>query len=175
MKKIIWLPLVYHGVTYQRFEVSSDGKIKNANSGHVYKTVVNKKGYEQLCVSLGSREKRKIFKVHRAVAETFLCNPDCKPVINHKDGNKLNNQVINLEWTTESENSRHAVYTGLMLPRRGSDNEQAKLTVNDVRYIREHYQPGDKVFGSRALARKFGVDHMQIIRTARGEKYANVC
>jgi hypothetical protein len=49
--------------------------------------------------------------VHRLVAETFIPNPDNKKTINHKDGNKLNNNTSNLEWSTHSENVIHSYYT----------------------------------------------------------------
>lgn len=52
--------------------------------------------------------------VHRLVAETFLPKDDGKNVVNHKDGNKHNNTVENLEWVTYSENSKHAVRNGLL-------------------------------------------------------------
>jgi hypothetical protein len=64
------------------------------------------KGTNYLHVSLNSRER--VFTVHRLVAETFLPNPENKPQVNHKDGNKLNNHVSNLEWVTASENMKHA-------------------------------------------------------------------
>ena len=56
--------------------------------------------------------KRKV-KVHRMVAETFIPNPECKPCVNHIDGDTHNFKVDNLEWVTEAENSRHAALTGL--------------------------------------------------------------
>ena len=165
---------MYDNEIYEKFEVSNDGRIRNANTQRVYKTFVNKNGYVQICVSLGSRKKQKVFKLHRAIAETFIPNPDNKPEVNHKDGNKENNRITNLEWSTGSENIRHAYATGLLKPKLGVDRPNAKLTVEDVLYIREHYTPRDKEYGAVALGKKFGVNNMQIIRTARKEKYTNI-
>lgn len=58
--------------------------------------------------------KKKQVKVHRMVAETFIPNPENKPIVNHKDGDTHNFHVSNLEWVTASENSQHAQNTGLM-------------------------------------------------------------
>lgn len=56
---------------------------------------------------------KKKTKIHRMVAETFIDNPENKPIINHIDGDTHNFHISNLEWVTESENSKHARATGL--------------------------------------------------------------
>ena len=70
-----------------------------------------------LCVNLRKEGKNKVCMVHRLVAEAFIPNPDNLPVPNHIDGNKSNNIVTNLEWTTYSENNQHALDTNLRNPR----------------------------------------------------------
>ena len=169
-----WKTLVYQGSIYEKFEASMSGHIRNVVAGTVYKEFVNKNGYCQVAVSLGSRGNLKVFRIHKAVAETFIPNPESKPEVNHKDGNKLNNSVNNLEWMTGSENLHHAYQNGLAKAKYGPDNHHAKLTEEDIRYIREHYIPKSSEYGTRALGRKFGVDHMQILRVLKGRSYTNV-
>lgn len=174
MDEIIWRTVVYNGETYNQFEVSNDGQLRNIKTGTIYKQSLGGNGYRQVCVSLGSRRKKKVFKIHKAVAETFIPNPENKPEVNHKNGDKNKNDVSNLEWATSSENIQHAYQNGLILPKYGTDNHVAKLTKCDVIYIREHYIPRDKEYGARALARKFGIDHTCILDILHDISYANV-
>lgn len=69
------------------------------------------KGYGR--VVLYKNNKKKQFKIHRLVAETFLPNKSNKSAVNHIDGNKKNNNVNNLEWCTIKENNIHAFENGL--------------------------------------------------------------
>ena len=82
-------------------------------------------------------EKEKYVTVHRQVALSFIINPKNKPFVNHKDGNKLNNNIKNLEWCTHTENTKHAVLNNLVA--HGSKQGSAKLTENDVINIRERF------------------------------------
>lgn len=129
MDEIVWNTLVYNKEVFDQFEISNDGKIRNTKTGRIYKTWFNHRGYEQVSVSLGNRKSKKIFKIHKAVAETFIPNKDNKPQVNHKDGNKQNNCISNLEWTTSSENMHHAYENGLSDPKRNGDiyGQLAKL------------------------------------------------
>lgn len=90
---------------YNNIQLSSFGRIKytDGSIGNGY----NYSGY--LGISIGG----KTYRLHRLVAQVFLQNPDNKYVVNHKDGNKLNSKLSNLEWNTSKENSTHAYNTGL--------------------------------------------------------------
>jgi HNH endonuclease/NUMOD4 motif len=65
-----------------------------------------KKGYLFVCLCKGSTIVQR--NIHRIVAEAYLPNPENKPQVNHKDSNKLNNNLSNLEWCTASENKKHS-------------------------------------------------------------------
>lgn len=95
-----------------KYEVSDDGLVKNKERQRILKSNKMKNGY--LSVSLRQEDgSYKLVYVHRLVAETYLPNPENKSDVNHKDGNKLNNHLDNLEWATRSENLKHAYNIGL--------------------------------------------------------------
>lgn len=84
------------------YQVSNFGNIKNPN-GMALSPFVTSNGYRKINI------RGKGCYVHRLVAETFVANPFNLPQVNHKDGDKLNNRVENLEWVTNSENVRHII------------------------------------------------------------------
>ena len=94
-------------------EVSNEGRARSLLRGtpYVLRTQPDKKGYHRIRVTI-EREKL-TYKVHREVAKAFIGNPDHLPQVNHKDGNKDNNAVTNLEWVTNLENAHHAIANGL--------------------------------------------------------------
>ena len=92
----------------KRYQVSSWGRVRNKLTKGIVKPYVNSKGY--LKVGLWySRGKTAKFRVNRLVAAAFIPNPYSLPQVNHKDGNKMNNSITNLEWMTNEENQRHAM------------------------------------------------------------------
>lgn len=95
------------------YRISSDGKVYSANG--VKATMVSNSGYER--VSLWKKGKGKHFSIHRLVASAFIPNPNGLSFVNHKDGNKLNNDVGNLEWCDASGNMKHAYQNALISPK----------------------------------------------------------
>lgn len=93
-------PFPFNGEVFQR-----------NRKGRTLKTAIDRYGYP--CCALRDNFKGKHFTIHRLVAMAFIPNPENHPQINHKDGNKLNNHVANLEWCTGVDNIRHAVKNGL--------------------------------------------------------------
>lgn len=121
--------------------------IKNGNEKHVY--------------------------IHRLVAEAFIPNPNNLPQVNHKDGNKENNCVSNLEWVTAKENIIHAEKMKFRKPRK-EYKEKITLTQDEIKWIRENYIPRDKNFGGAALSRKFNVDRSVITNIIQFHTYKNI-
>lgn len=97
---------------YPNYTVTEDGLVYNQKSSK-YISMLPNKNVQYLQVSLWKNNQGKNFYVHRLVAEAHIPNPYKLPSVNHKDGNRLNNHVSNLEWVTSSENAQHAVDTGL--------------------------------------------------------------
>lgn len=89
---------------------------------------IDKKGYCSVWLGGLTIKKRKLIKVHRLVANAYIPNPDNKQQVNHKDGNKENNSVDNLEWATQDENMSHAVKMGYF---KGSRPGKYRKTVID--------------------------------------------
>lgn len=135
----IWRPIVgYEGY----YEVSSFGRVKRVKSITSHNRVRKEKiispvkfsnGY--LFVDLCVRGIRKKKSIHRGVAIAFLSNPYNKEQVNHIDGNKLNNRLDNLEWSTSSENQKHSIRACLRSAK-GEKNSQNKLTEKEVNEIR---------------------------------------
>lgn len=105
----------YEGI----YEISDTGQVKNLRSDPKNRTYPGKilnpgltgSGYPFVLLSVAGITENKM--IHRLVAEAFIPNPDNLPEVNHKDGDKINNRVDNLEWCSRSHNLRHAVDNGL--------------------------------------------------------------
>lgn len=67
-------------------------------------------------IGLSKNNSVRFYTIHGLMAKAFIPNPENKPTVNHKDGNKLNNHIDNLEWATRSEQIMHAIKLGLYTP-----------------------------------------------------------
>lgn len=142
-----------------KYTVSSTGVVFGVN-GNPLTPYVDDKGYLRV-YPYGVSHKR----VHRLVAEAFLPKEEGKAEVNHIDGDKTNNDVGNLEWVDRFGNMRHAYETGLS-PKlgKGENGLRAKLTQNQVDYIRSVYTPKHREYGQTALGKRFGVTNSCVFR-----------
>lgn len=112
-----WRFVKHQGKEMFTYQVSSKGRVKSLlmSKSKILKTRINQWGYEVVNLKIKSETKTK--QVHRLVAEAFLGSDLVKSQVNHKDGNKLNNNLDNLEWVTPKENAEHAKQMQLRIAR----------------------------------------------------------
>lgn len=121
-----------------KYQVSNTGRVKSLqyHRGNSERCLIPKKGKNgYLYVVLSKENKVKTFKIHRLVATYFIQNKENKPYVNHKDGNKENNNVENLEWVTPLENNLHAFYVLGKHPMRGMKYDKNKKSIKVNQYI----------------------------------------
>jgi hypothetical protein len=95
------------------YEVSNLGNIRNKTTLQVLKGRITKSGYYQVLIKINKINKFNNRYIHRLVAQYWIDNPENKREVNHKDGNKLNNNIDNLEWITSSDNQKHRHSIGI--------------------------------------------------------------
>lgn len=149
---------------YVDYEVDVMGNVRRKADKRPMKPYLSKIGY--FVVHLTKNKVSKPAYIHRAVAHAFLPKVDGKDQVNHKDGNKTNNGISNLEWVTKGENHAHAHRVGLC------KSPSLKLTVNEVKEIKEHLKHYRKGMIAR-LGKLYGVtpEAISAIRTGKNWKY----
>lgn len=157
-----WKPVVgFEGL----YEVAACGAIRNARTLRWLSPSVKDDGYTSVKLFKNGRGYQK--SVHRVVAEAYLPNPESKPQVNHKDLNKKNNDVSNLEWVTQEENLGHAIRNGT------NKTRISKLKMNE-KYHGKFYQmtclfPPSLFDELDTLSLKTGVSKSEMIREATVE------
>ena len=117
------------------YEISNLGKVKNSITGQILKGRLCKNGYLQVSLKIIKTNKFTNRYIHRLVAQYWLGNPENKQEVNHKDGNKQNNIVSNLEWVTPSENQKHRHSIGIT---KTSNRRIAKINPITKEIIKEY-------------------------------------
>lgn len=147
--------------TNGEYQASSNGRIMTTKSGRILTPVVDDCGYERVCLFKADRRKR--HKVHRLIAMTFLPNPFSKSQVNHKDGNKRNNNVENLEWATNKENMRHSRENGL------HDGHKKYCESKRKRIVAIHMKSGREIVFDSILSAKrtIGSNHIQDVLSGK--------
>lgn len=117
-------------VDFPDYLITSNGKIFRKSTKKEIKSFLNK-STKYLHVNLYNETKKPITKqIHRLVAIHFIENPENKKCVNHKDSNRLNNLVSNLEWNTHKENNQHAYDYGFKLA--------SSLGIKRKDYLKKH-------------------------------------
>jgi len=128
---------------YSNYFITYDGKVYSRRYRNSYKCKelkqwISNKGYYMVCLT--KKCKSRFIYVHRLVGKAFVPNPHNLPQINHINFNRTDNRPINLEWTNQSYNIKHAHNNGRVNTAKGENNGQHKLTESQVLEIRELYK-----------------------------------
>jgi len=164
------------------YEVSNLGRVRRiaktsgGTVGYILKPYIMA-GYHYVSLCPGHGAKPRKMRLHRIVARTFLGKPpEGKPEVNHKNCDRLDNKVDNLEWVSRSENMLHASKNGRIVSvppvRYGTENNRAKLTESIVRQVRKLYATGE--YSQREIGDMFGVTKTTINNVIVGSTWANV-
>jgi hypothetical protein len=156
-----------------RLKIHGKGVIMT--NDRILKPSISKKGYHS--VELIKNKKGVKIAIHRLVAIAFIPNPENKPEVNHKDLDKSNNHVDNLEWCTHVENMRHANENGRMYtlnPKKGEMHWNSKLTIKQVRDIKLKLK--EKTIPQSHLAKEYNIDKstMHAIKSGKTWKHVTI-
>jgi hypothetical protein len=151
---------------FERYKVSNNGGIYSSLSMMELKPVQQSNGY--LVISLHyARNRFKIKRIHRLVAHAFLKNPHEYKEINHKDGNKTNNRVENLEWCSHRQNIQHAYDTEIIPIRDGK-----VFSIEDIKAIKRLLAKGE--LKNKEIAALYNTSADYITKIKRGDKWRRV-
>ena len=121
-----------------KYFISRDGDVLNSKTGKFLKNHDNGSGYRKVTLTTNGEQSQKY--IHTLVALTYIPLEKDKKQVNHKDGNKLNNNINNLEWVNNSENQKHAHKIGLK--KNGNELWNGKFSKEDIDKIKELKKEG---------------------------------
>lgn len=174
---------VWKQIGDRHFEVSNLGRVRTLpryvrcksdgtlalKTGRILKDIDNGNGYRYVTISLHAV--RKNYYVHRLVAETWIDNPQELSEVNHKDGDKTNNHLSNLEWVSLKGNREHAVKNDL-IPH-GEGSVHSKLTETQVIEILTIARENPNVNRTH-LAKKYGICDPHMCAIIKGKEWRRV-
>lgn len=153
---------------FSNYSISNTGLVKNNQTNRLKKTTVDNYGY--LMFGITKNYKQKAFRIHRLLAQLFIENPKNQSVINHKDGNKLNNSLNNLEWCTYKHNNIHAFNTGLNM-HIGENNTASKITEKDALEIIKELNFGLRIID---VSKKLNISYNIVKNIKNGKNWKRV-
>lgn len=155
------------------YEIHMDGTIISQKTGRAMKETINAKGYP--CITLTINGKPKFYRIHRLLAELFIPNPENKPFVNHKDRDRTNYSLDNLEWVTAQENVVHSVLNGgrknYKRDNKGSRNANSRLSELHVSAIMDLIKIG---YSQEKLAIIFDVTQSTISKISNNKLWKQV-
>jgi hypothetical protein len=154
-------------IRYYNYEVNEEGQVRSTKTGKLLKPQNSWNGYRRVTLWVGYN--RKGFMVHRLVAETFLPNVEKLSEVNHKNFDKTDNSLYNLEWCSKQQNMEHAKQGNVLVSFKGEANVTSKLTEEKVKTIR--------TISNRKLkdiAEEFGVSVRTILRIRQRESWKHI-
>lgn len=163
-----WKPVV----GFPGYEISSYGRVKGKKGQIMTPTRQKSRKHYYWHVDLMSPfRNHNCKKLHRMVAEAFIPNPDNLPEVNHKDCNRDNNTIGNLEWASRKSNMEHASHNGRLL--QGSKHRSAKFTEKQVIELREFKKNNPKV-SSNSMAKMHGVNSGTMSRLLSNKQWRHL-
>lgn len=159
---------------YRKIFVSKCGVI-HFNSTHrlakpFKKQYLDKDGYFRIWINVRDDQPNKFIPVHRVVADTFIKKPSALHVVNHKDGNRKNNFVSNLEWLLPAENERHAraVLGKRLLGEKASRSKLDSVQVLKIRFLKSKGQSLKKI------SEQFSISLSQVTRIIKRINWGHI-
>ena len=148
-------------IGHENYLIYNDGRVFSKKTNKFLKSIPNNKGYHKIKID------KKTFSIHRLVAEYFIPNPLKLSQVNHKDGNKNNNNYINLEWCTNSENMKHAFENNLnSISKERIEKAKKKIIQYDLKTNKEI-----KIFDSADdIEKELGIHHGNIAGVCKGRR-----
>jgi len=146
---------------YLNYQISTHGRVRNANSGKIMKSYTRDDGYQT--IPLCENGIRKNHRIHRLVAEAFIPNPNNYPCIDHIDRSRVNNNYNNLRWVTNAMNSKNrskqsnnsSGITGVSFDNK-SNKWRAEIRVNGMHITKRFYMYQNAVSFRKQLELQYG-------------------